>query len=149
MTQIMQFRTREERLLTLAILEGIKTDLGGFSHPSVSEPELDIRHQVLDNCRRLAQTTTYEGEYAPWRERSNRQSMIVATVLSVFFVGLGAVEWWVQGWWVAGIGEFVFAAVVWGYNYLWRKFMGHLEYMDQLKLKLPPNVVKLQEAERH
>lgn len=139
---IFEFPTERDKAFTLAILDGIKTDLNAFSHPALSEPELEMRRHALDNAVRIAMGTNFVGEYTPWRKRARRYNLIVATLSSMFFAGLAAFGWATTGQWWNVVGDLTFALMVWAYFILANQVLGSQETLDKFKLPLPPTNIK-------
>jgi hypothetical protein len=137
-SQIFEFVDEKERMLTLAMLQGIEADLDTLSHPAVSEPELDIRRQVLGNVQRIVASTNYKGQYGDWRRKGRRTQILGTIGFSVFFIGLWLFDWWMSGKWWNGVGNVMYALGMWAYLFILFQWQGSQEFLDQLKLKLPP-----------
>jgi len=137
-SNILEFPDKKEQQLLIAILQGIDADLERLSHPAVSEPEIDVRRQALNSAIQLALATNYKGQFGEWREKHERQLMLMGIGTSVFFVALWLVLWWIDGKWWSGIGNLAYAGLAWFYNWTMTQWMDGREVLDSIRLKIEP-----------
>jgi hypothetical protein len=133
---ILEFQSPQEKALTMAILETIVDDVDAYSHPALSEPELEVRRQVLHNVVRLTSVTNWRGQYGAWRTKARFANYIGAGVSSVFFSALAASAWLTTGHWWDVAGNLFYGVLAPMWFLLNNRMIDSQEWLDSLKLPL-------------